>query len=151
MNVRVARYDVDLVRDIAEQRLIAFYNANPAALRESMRQDPGFAGKLRTRAARYDAEVNAWLQAIDYVPKDHPDYAREVVFRQWCLRLEPAEPPDALNRKQERETFLRQQNYFYNFDINAKPWLEAVERVRRDRCIKLVLPPRQEESDEEWI
>lgn len=146
---REARYDADLVREIALQRAIAYLNDNPAVLRDRLRRDPGFVGKLRTAAAAQDMTARAWLQAVDYVPKDHPDYAREVTFRYWCLRLEPSEPPERLDGRPEREAFLRQQNYFYNFDVNVKPWLDAIDRVRHDRCIKLAGLPT--ESDEEWL
>lgn len=145
-------YDPELVRDISVQRLIAHYNANPTILRERMKRDPGLTEKLRAKALFYDSTVRAWLQAVDYVPRDHPDYKREVVFRFWCLRLDPAQPPEVLNRNPEREAFLRRQNFFYNFDTNSKPWLDAIERVRHDRCIKLIVPPPLlDEDDEEWV
>jgi len=147
-----SEYAPEFVRDISEQRLIAHYNANPTVLRERIRRDPDFVAKLRAKALFYDSVVRAWLQAIDYVPKDHPDYNREVVFRFWCLRLEPAQPPEVLSRNPEREKFLRSQNFFYDFKTNFKPWLDAIDRVRHDRCLKLIVPPPLlDEDDDEWV
>jgi hypothetical protein len=148
-----AAYDPELVRDVCEQRMIAHWNANPNDLRHRMRKDPKFVpDKVRRHAAlpSYEALARAWMTAVDYVPKDHPDYDREVTFWFWCSRLEPAETPETLKPNRDREVFLRKQNFFYNFDTNVKPWLDAIERVRHDRYLKLQVPTLVE-IDEEWL
>jgi hypothetical protein len=145
-------YSPELVHDVCEQRMIAYWNANPDDLRHKMRKDPKFVpDKVRPHAAKhYEAIARAWMAAVDYVPKDHPDYDREVTFWFWCSRLEPAETPETLKLKREREVFLRKQNFFYNFDINVKPWLDAIKRVRHDHYLKLQVPTLVE-IDEEWL
>jgi hypothetical protein len=145
-------YAPELVHDVCEQRMIAYWNANPDSLRHKMRKDPLFVpGKVRSHAANnYEAVARAWMAAVDYVPKDHPDYDREVTFWFWCSRLEPAETPDTLRGRREREVFLRKQNFFYNFDTNCKPWLDAIKRVRHDGYLKLQVPTLVE-IDEEWL
>lgn len=146
-------YAEELVRDISVQLIIAHWNDNQTVFREQLRRNPKLSSpeKIRTMAARYDANVRAWLEAVDYVPRDHPDYKREVTFWHWCLRLEPPQPPAVLARNQEREMFLRKQNFFYNFDTNCKPWLEAIDRVRGDRQLKLKIPVPSTEDDDEWL
>jgi hypothetical protein len=144
-------YHPEMVRDIGVQRLIAYWNEHPTLLRERIRRQPDFATRegLERQAKQCDAIVRAWMAAIDYVPPDHPDYDREVTFWAWVARLEPPESPETLRGKQERELFLRRHKFFYNFDINGKPWIDAIERVRHDRCIKIKLPPIME--DDEWL
>jgi hypothetical protein len=145
-------YDPELVHDVCEQRMIAFWNANPNDLRHRMRKDPKFATEKvrRHAAATYEAVARAWLVSVDYVPKDHPDYDREVTFWFWCSRLEPSETPQTLQANRDREVFLRKQNFFYHFDNNVKPWLDAIKRVRHDHYLKLQIPTLVE-IDEEWL
>lgn len=146
-------YAEELVRDIGVQVLIAWFNNNQTVFREQLRREPKLASpeKLRTMAQRCDANVRAWLEAVDYVPRDHPDYKREVTFWHWCLRLEPPQSPAILARNQEREMFLRRQNFYYEFDKNCKPWLDAIDRVRGDRHLKLKIPVPLTEDDDDWL
>jgi hypothetical protein len=85
---------------------------------------------VRRHAAlpNYEALARAWMTAVDYVPKDHPDYDREVTFWFWCSRLEPAETPETLKPNRDREVFLRKQNFFYNFDTStsSRGWTLAL-------------------------
>ena len=138
-------YDPDFVRDISVQLLIGHYNERQDVLRKLITRDPDYTKKLRTKAATCDADTLAWLIAMDQVPKSHPNYTRELRFRRWTQRLEPAWPKDKLDRKPEHEAYLRGviEKHFTDEDwrVNCKRWVEAIERVRTDKCLTLKVPP----------
>lgn len=145
---RPSVYDPDLVRDMSVQVMTHYLNQNPDVLRAYIRKDPEFPNKLRARAASIDSQVRSWLEALDAVPADHDDYRREVMFHQWCLRLEPAERVSDM--LPNREKFLR--DVFKDagtWEQNAAQWVDAIERVRKDKSIALNIPPTLDPAETE--
>lgn len=150
---RPSKYDAEFVRDIAVQVLYAFYNERQSTLREHIMRDPDYVSKMRGKAHFMDVTVRTWLDVLDYVPHDHPSYVRELMFRQWCLRLEPPMPPQVLARDEPREKLLRALIEKHLTDeywrVNCKRWIDAIRRVREDKCVTLKIPPTIDPSIEE--
>lgn len=150
---RPSDYDEGFVRDISEQVLIAFYNERQETLKTQIIRDPDYVSKLRNRAGSLDSIVRAWLQALDYVPRNHPTFHQEVTFRQWCLRLEPPMTPHVLAKLPLHEQGLRAAMIGHFTDeywrINCKRWIDAVTRVRQDKYLKLNVPQISYGTDDE--
>lgn len=149
-----SKHDPEIVRDIAVQVLIAFYNtpAGQVRLAKRIEDDANFVEKLRMKAQFMDVIVRAWLDVLTYVPRAHPQFKVEAAFRFWCLRLEPPQPPTVLDAKAAREVELRGVYLKHctpeHWERNCKPWIEAIDRVQHDRQIKLIVPTVEE--DDEW-
>lgn len=149
-----SKYDPEIIRDMSEQVLIAFYNSTEGqiALRKRLQDDPGFPDKLRGKAASLDSTMRAWLETLEFVPRRHPQFKREAAFRFWCLRLDPPYPPETLRKKPDKEKALRDIYMKHctddHWNRNCKPWVDAIERVRHDHHFRLNVPT--EEEDDEW-
>lgn len=149
-----SKYDAEVVRDISEQVMVAFYNspAGQVVLRKRLADDPGFADKVRAKAVAFDAIVRVWLDVLSYVPRNHKHFKREAAFRFWCARLEPPYTPKELKDRPEKEAELRGIYIKHctdeHWEKNCKPWIDAIERVQQDRQWTLDVPV--EEEDDEW-
>lgn len=148
------KHDPEVVRDISEQALIAFYNTprGQVTLAKRIKDDPGFAAKLRDKAIFSDAIVRSWLDVLAQVPRNHTDYQRELMFRFWCLRLEPPMTSELLAANKIKEQQLRGVYMKHcteeNWQRNCKPWIDAIHRVQHDHHVALNVPDAEEED--EW-
>lgn len=153
---RPSKYDPDEVREMSVQVLIGFYNTErgQGILQRRIADDPRFVAKMRDRAAGTDAQMRAWLQALAGVHEKQPGYWREVMFRQWCLRLEPPLPEGHPRREELRQLYWRRYSE-EAYRSNCQPWVEAIGRVRSGRLLALRIPPplarvKAEEEEEYW-
>lgn len=146
-----SKFNARLVVEVAEQRLIAFYNERP----ELLRRKPKLAQKLRDRSLALGAVARAWLQALDHVDRSRPDFTVEAAFRFWCLRLEPPYPPEKLTPEKEQElrSIWIKHCTPEHWRLNCQPWVEAISRVQNNQQIKLTVPPPppQDENDDEYL
>lgn len=135
---RPSPFAPEYVSDVAQQLVIAFYNAHPDLLEQKVTADPNFGKQLPTRAFKFERRVRQVLTAHQQVPKPYPENVSDICLLVYLADLDGECPKLLQAGLKANEHIYRERAELYRGSvINV---LQAKARVDRKDYMFLDMP-----------